>query len=120
MTTWIMALAERNRPDVPNYAEDVSPLTARAAVLVDDFADLFVIFKGWREHFGGDITTYAMPFEEGEDWAKEWAELGPTYRLDHIDGGWVQVSPDYEAEPKGRPLTVPTLDDGSTPTVEEA
>ncbi|MFD5050408.1 hypothetical protein [Streptomyces tendae] len=120
MTTWVMALAERNRSDVPNYAEDVSPLTARAAVLVDDFADLFAIFKGWREHFGGDITTYAMPFEDGEDAVTKWTEWGPTYRLDHIPGGWIQVSPDIDAEPKGRPLTTPTLDQHTAPAVEGA
>ncbi|UFQ16441.1 MULTISPECIES: hypothetical protein [Streptomyces] len=120
MTAWIMALAEHSRPDVPNYAEDVHPLTARASVVADDFADLFVIFKGWREQFGDTITTYAMPFEEGEDWSTEWTELGPTYRLDHIPGGWIQVSPDYEAEPKGRPPFAQPLDDGTAPAVEGA
>ncbi|MDQ8703287.1 hypothetical protein RCO28_12425 [Streptomyces sp. LHD-70] len=118
MTAWVMALAERTRPDVPNYAEDVHPSTARAAVLVDDFADLFPVFKGWREHFGGDITTYALSFEEGEDWGTRWTEYGPPFRLDHMEGGWIQVSPDIDAKPKGRPLSAPTLDQDAAPAVE--
>ncbi|MCM1967773.1 hypothetical protein [Streptomyces sp. G1] len=120
MTTWIMALGEHNRPDVPNYADDVHPLSARASVVVDDFADLFVIFKAWRQQFGDEMTTFAMPFEEGADWAAEWTELGATYRLDHIPGGWIQVSPDYEAEPKGRAPFGSPLDGSAGPIAEGA
>lgn len=97
-----MALAARTRPDVPNYAEDLHPLTADASVRVDDFADLFPIFREWRRLFGDDITTYALGFEDGEDWSQKWTEEGPPIRLDHMPGGWIQVSPDIDAKPNGR------------------
>ncbi|MEV5875773.1 hypothetical protein AB0L75_16360 [Streptomyces sp. NPDC052101] len=94
------------------------PLAARASVVVDDFADLFPIFKGWREAYGDDIATYAMSFGEGEDWQSKWTEYGPPFRLDHIPGGWIQIRPDTDAEPKGRAPSAPTLDDGTAPAAE--
>ncbi|WP_382465700.1 hypothetical protein ACFIN9_24600 [Streptomyces noursei] len=117
---WIMALGERDPHDLPNYVEDVHPLIARASVVVDDFAELFPVFKGWRQTFGDDIATYAMSFEEGEDWRSKWTEHGPPFRLDHMAGGWIQIRPDTDAEPKGRAPSAPALDDGTAPASEGA
>ncbi|MEV6551724.1 hypothetical protein AB0M57_23840 [Streptomyces sp. NPDC051597] len=117
---WVMALGDRDPHDLPNYVEDVHPLAARASVVVDDFADLFPIFKGWREVYGDDIATYAMSFEEGEDWQSKWAECGPPFRLDHIPGGWIQIRPDTDAAPKGRAPSALGLADGTAPAVEGA
>ncbi|MES9589942.1 hypothetical protein ABWK57_13935 [Streptomyces sp. NPDC094045] len=102
MTTWIMALADRTDPAFPTYAEDVNPVYARASVEVDDFAELLPVLLAWREHFGDDITAYALSFEQGHDWAQKWSCDGPPYRLDTMPGGWVQVRPDTDAKPNGR------------------
>ncbi|MFD7015869.1 hypothetical protein [Streptomyces sp. NPDC059928] len=117
---WIMALGERDPDDLPNYVEDVHPSTARASVVVDDFAELFPIFKGWRQTFGEDIATYAMSFADGEDWRAKWTECGPPFRLDHIPGGWIRISPDIDAEPRGRAPNSPPPVGDSAPAVEGA
>ncbi|MFE0775709.1 hypothetical protein [Streptomyces sp. NPDC058861] len=105
---WLMSLGERNRPDVPGYAEDIDPREARAAVLVDDFADLVPVLLAWRDPFGSDITAYAMRTAADENgrllpaWADQWKEEGPTHRLDTLPGGFVHLRGDCDARPQGR------------------
>ncbi|GHF38754.1 hypothetical protein GCM10010218_19980 [Streptomyces mashuensis] len=120
---WIMALGERTRPDQPTFAEDPSPLDARACVVVDDFADLFPVFAGWRAHFAEEITTWAMRVpadaqgRPAEGWEAVWAEDGPPIRLDCRPGGFIEVRPDVFEPPRGRPLSPPAVPGSAKPAV---
>ncbi|MFJ8041234.1 hypothetical protein ACIRBX_12080 [Kitasatospora sp. NPDC096147] len=103
-----MTMAERTRPDVPQYAEDVPPAEASFLARVDDFASLFPVLAEWRDLVGQEVTAYASPssvttIEEARllaDW-----EHTPDIRLDTVKGGWVQVS-DYR-EPNLAVAAVP-------------
>jgi len=95
---WIMALAEKTDPDNPSYAEDTSPVYARAHCTVNDFADLFPLLRYWRQHFDlPDVTAYAMSTPETVEGApapdtwESWDRHGPEIRLDMMPGGFIEV-----------------------------
>lgn len=110
MRVWIMTLAEKNHPETPAYAEDPNPAEARAAVRVDDFADLLPVLTGWAQILGPTITAYAkaVPADAtAEEICRLWQDSPDMIRLDRLPGGYIKIADYREAEPNGRPYDEP-------------
>ncbi|MFB6830523.1 hypothetical protein [Streptomyces hydrogenans] len=106
MTLWVMALANKDPEQGAEYADDVSPVYARANVLVHDFADLLPVLARWRAKFGEEITAYVMstlevsPGVPAADTYEAWDRFGPEIRIDVLRGGYFKIS-DYRSSTWG-------------------
>lgn len=109
MTRWIMAFGERTDPTNPRYAEMPDPKDARAVALVDRFEHLFNVIQEWAKLYGSEFTVWAEPTtaEHLED-VPVWSEEdGPSIRMDHREGGYIQVS-DYRWDRRQHPKNAVT------------